>query len=798
MIRNYLKIALRNLVKNKAYSFINIGGLAVGMAVAMLIGLWVWDELSFNKNHENYETIAKVVEHESEKGKRYANDALPLPLTYELKSNFNDYFKHILIAFQPEEYILTTGQTKLTKKGQFIESDAPDMLSLRMLKGTRAGLKDLNSVLLSASAANDLFGDKDPVNQIVKINKNISAKVTGVYEDLPHNSEFYSIKFFAPFDLLTSANPWIKEQKWDNWFLLTYVQVKPNFSMEKVSKQIKDIEINKIKQLEGMEEQIARNPQIALLPMSDWHLYGNYDRDDNEAIKTVWLFGFIGFAILLLACINFMNLSTARSEKRAKEVGIRKAVGSLQKQLIFQFYLESFLIVFMAFAFSILLVNLSLNWFNDIAEKQLSFPFNNIYYWISCTGFVLFTGILAGSYPALYLSAFQPIKVLKGVSVRVGRWASIPRKLLIVSQFTVSVTLIIGTVIIYKQIQHAKNRPIGYSKNGLLMIEKKTEDFNINNELLKTELKNTGMVSEVAQSRSAVTGITMWNGGFFNEGKEIDCPNGCGTLPISAEYGKTVGWQFVGGEDFSRASDSTGIILNESFVKLAGLKNPVGKTLIWDPKWRKPKAYNVLGVIKDMVSLSPFEPTIPTVYFIEDNYSWINLRINPNVSVSEALPKIEAVFRKLIPSAPFDYKFADTEFATKFAAEERTSKLVGIFAILAIFISCLGLFGLASFIAEQRTKEIGIRKVLGASVANLWQLLSKDFVVLVIISCLIAIPIAYYFMNEWLQKYTYRTEISWWIFVAAGVGALLVTLLTVSFQAIKAALMNPVKSLKTE
>ena len=261
---------------------------------------------------------------------------------------------------------------------------------------------------------------------------------------------------------------------------------------------------------------------------------------------------------------------------------------------------------------------------------------------------------------------------------------------------------------------------------------------------------------------------------------------------------RDIGWHFVDGGDFSRATDSTGIILNESFVKLAGLKNPVGKTLIWDPKWRKPKSYTVLGVIKDMVSLSPYEPTIPTVYFIEDNYTWINIRINPNVSASEALPKIEAVFKKLVPAAPFDYKFADVEYATKFAAEERLSKLVRVFAMLAIFISCLGLFGLASFIAEQRTKEIGIRKVLGATVTNLWQLLSKDFVVLAIISCLIAAPIAYYFMNEWLQKYTYRTQISWWMFVVAGAGALFIALVTVSFQAIKAALANPVKSLRSE
>ncbi len=797
MLRNYLKIALRNLVKNKVYSFINIGGLAVGMAVAMLIGLWIYDEVSFNTNHENYESIAKVVEHGQKGGTRYAGDNLPLPVAQELKAHFADYFKHILIADLPKEYILTNGETKLIKTGQFIDSGAPDMLSLHMVKGTRAGLEALNSILLSASAARDLFGDTDPLNKTIQINKNIEAKVTGIYEDLPHNSEFHSVKFLAPFDLLTSFQPWIKEQKWNNWFLMTYVQLNPGFTMEKVSSQIRDIEINNIKRLPGLEEQIARNPQIALMPMRDWHLYGGYDRDDHEPVKTVWLFGAIGFAILVLACINFMNLSTARSEKRAKEVGIRKAIGSRQQQLIAQFYTESFLVVLIAFISSQLLVYLSLPWFNAIAEKQLHVPAGNLYYWLCCMGFVLITGFLAGSYPALYLSSFQPIKVLKG-TIRVGRWAAVPRKLLIVGQFTVSVSLVIGTLIIYKQIEHAQNRPIGYSKNGLVMIEKKTEDFNINHELLKTELKNTGVVSEVAQSRSAVTNVTMWNGGFFNKGQEIKCPHGCGTLPVSAEYGKTVGWQFVGGQDFGQVIDSAGLVINESFARLIGLPNPVGATLIWDPKWREPKAYRVLGVIKDMVSLSPYEPALPTVYFVENNYTWINIRIKPTVSASKAIAKIENVFHKLIPAVPFEYKFADVEFASKFAAEERISKLVGIFTILAIFISCLGLFGLASFVAEQRVKEIGIRKVLGASVANLWQLLSKDFVVLVLIASLIATPIAWYFMNQWLQKYTYRIEISVWIFIVAGLGALAITLLTVSYQAIKAAIANPVKSLRSE
>ena len=477
--------------------------------------------------------------------------------------------------------------------------------------------------------------------------------------------------------------------------------------------------------------------------------------------------------------------------------------------MISQFFSESFLVISIAFIVTILLVNLALPWFNDIASKQLTFPVTNSYFWLISLSFILLTGFLAGSYPAFYLSSFQPVKVLKGATEPVGlggvRLASIPRKVLVVVQFTVSVTLIISTLIVYRQIQHAKNRPIGYSREGLLMIKEQTADFKGKIELLRDELKRTGYVDEVAESRSPTMNITMWNGGFSRKGTEILCPNGCGTLPVSTEYGKTIGWQFIAGRDFNQAfaSDSAGFVINESFAKLMGLKNrnggpPVGESIVWGTDFRKPKTYTILGVVKDMVALSPYDPTIPTVFFLENAYDWINIRLNPKVSVAEALPQLEAVFKKLIPSAPFDYKFADQEYAHKFEKEERISDLAFVFTILAIFISCLGLFGLSSFLAEQRTKEIGIRKVLGASVIDMWSLLSKDFVVLVIIAFGIATPIAWYALNSWIQNYTYRTELSWWIFAASGVGALLITLLTVSFHTIKAALMNPVKSLKTE
>ena len=808
MFRNYFKIAFRNLVNNKVYSFINIGGLAVGMAVAMLIGLWIYDELSFDKYHQNYDRIARVMRTGTINNETFAVTYLPYALGDELKTKYGSQptgtgqFKHVLMAWPVQDYSLSVGDKKLSQKGEFIEAAASEVFTLNMVKGTRSGLKDPNSIMISASAANAIFGDADPMGKPVKINGTMDAKVTGVYADLPRNTQFQDVDFFAPWDLYVSANGWMKNQGFDNNFLDIYVELQPKTDLGKASFSIKDAILNN---LGSNKEYHSFNPQLFLHPMSKWHLQSEWDKQGNYSgglLQFVWLFGIIGGFVLLLACINFMNLSTARSEKRAKEVGIRKAVGSVRSQLINQFFSESFLVVLLAFLMSLILVTVSLSEFNTLADKQLTMPWFNSYFWVISVSFILLTGLLAGSYPAFYLSSFQPVKVLKG-TFRVGRFAAIPRKVLVVIQFTVSVTLIIGTIIVYQQIQYAKDRPIGYTRDGLLMLQMKSPDFAGKYELLRSELKNTGVVAEIAESASPTTGIWSSNGGFDWKGKNPATQTDFGTLTVTPEYGKTVGWQFIAGRDFSREfpTDSSGFVINEAAAKYMGLKNrnggpPVGEIIRWDRA--KGKSFTVLGVIKDMVMESPFTPAVPTVFFLSGYSNWINIKINPNVSTREALPKIEAVFKKLIPSAPFDYKFADQEYALKFAAEERVGKLASVFAILAIFISCLGLFGLASFMAEQRTKEIGVRKVLGATVLNLWGLLSKDFVMLVVISFVLATPIAWYFLNNWLQKYEYHTDISWWIFAASGAVALLITLLTVSFQSIKAALINPVKSLRSE
>ncbi|RFS16526.1 permease prefix domain 2-containing transporter [Emticicia sp. C21] len=804
MISNYFKIAFRNFLKHKGYSAINLFGLATGMAVAILIGLWIYDEVTFNQSHENYARIGRVMQHQTVRGERSTRENNPIPLGKELRSSFSGDFKYVVMATQTKKYIISSNGENTRQKGSYMEADAPEMLSLKMLKGTRTGLSELNTILLSETLANTLFGDEEPLNKIIKIDNELNVKVTGVYEDFAHNSEFNDLAFIAPFNLLVASYDYIRDHQddWGNNFLHIYTQIAPSADFDKVSAKIKD---TKLKHVDV--EYASRKPELFIQPMSGWHLYSAWENGANttsEPLRLIWFYSTIGIFILLLACINFVNLSTARSEKRAKEVGIRKAIGSVRSQLIGQFFSESFLMVALAFVLSILFVLAILPWFNTVASKDISIPWAEPFFWLANLAFIALTAVLAGIYPALYLSSFKPIKALKGTGsssrFRLGRFASLPRKTLVVIQFTVSVTLIIDTIIVYQQIQFAKSRPVGYTRDGLLMIPKTTDELRGKYEVLRTELKNTGVVAEMAESASSLTDIGSMNGGFEWRGKDPNLNVDFGTLGVTYEYGKTIGWQFVDGRDFSRdfPADSSGFILNEAAVKLMGLKNPVGENIRWDTDFFDGEHFKIVGVVKDMVMSSPFEPIKPTIFFLQGYKNYVIAKINPSVSTADALPKIEAAFKKIAPNMPFDYQFVDETYARKFGDEERVANLATFFAILAIFISCLGLFGLASFVAEQRTKEIGIRKVLGASVVSLWQMLSKDFVILVIISCLIATPIAWYFMSSWLQKYTYRTEISAWVFALVGVGALAICLLTISYQAIKAALMNPVKTLKNE
>lgn len=807
MIKNYWKIAWRNLTRNKFSSIINIGGLTVGMAVAMLIGLWVYDELSFNKYHDNYDRISQImIRGNDPKEGPFINNSVQYPLATELQTKYKENFKHVVRASWVRDYILSFGEKKLSRTGQFVDPGFPEMFTLRMKMGSWSGLRDPYSIMISSSSANALFGSTDPIDKLVMINNKRSLKVTGVYEDLPQNSQFKDIKFFSTWSIFQAENEWIEKRAltdWRNHFLKIYAEIPADADPIIVDKAIKDVVIQNISKLENFDEYISGKPQVFSHQMKNWHLYPfKQGITDEKPVRMVTLVGIIGMFVLALACINFMNLSTARSEKRAREVGIRKTIGSVRSQLVYQFFSESFLVVIVSYVLAFIVVFFSLPWFNELAGKEMKMPWNDISFWTISALFVLFTGLLSGSYPALYLSSFKPIKVLKG-TFKMGKLASLPRKCLVVIQFSVSVALIICTIVVYRQLQFAKNRPVGYTREGLITLEMKSDDFKGKQELFRTELQKTGVVDAVSESMGKVTEVVSGNDGFDWRGRDPEKLESFGTLAVSHDHGNTVGWQFVQGRDFSKqfASDSAGVVINEAAAKYIGIDQPVGETITWKWRDRQPKPYKILGVVRDMVMESPYEPIEPTLFFVKalnGGVSWMNIRIKPQIAASIALPKIETTFKNIVPSVPFDYKFVDDEYALKFAAEERISRLAAFFAVLTIFISCLGLFGLASFVAEQRTKEIGIRKILGASLLNLWRLLSKEFLILVVISLFIATPLAYYFMHNWLQDYQYRTELSWWIFAGAALIAIAITLFTVSFQAIRTAIANPIKSLRTE
>jgi putative ABC transport system permease protein len=797
MFRNYFKIAFRNLIKTKGYTFINVAGLATGMAVAMLIGLWIWDEVTFDRYHKNYDRLAQVWQYNIYNGVKQAQMSNPYLLAEEIRNNFGSDFKYVIQSTWNFGRILTVGDKKFNKAGMYWEPEVIDMLSINLLKGDpELALKDPYSIILSESVAKAFFGDADPMGQMMRVNNKNDVKVTGVYEDLPHSSHFREMSFIMPWSLYLIENDWIKtmDDPWDSNFTQTWAQIAENADFEQVSAKIINVKYKKLR----TDNDRKYKPEVFLHPMSKWHLYTNFKEGKNEGgrIEFVWMFGIIGVFVLLLACINFMNLSTARSENRAKEVGIRKSVGSMRSQLVYQFFCESIVVAMLAFVLAIGLVYLALPQFNEVADKKLAIFWSSPTFWLMGLGFTMITGLVAGSYPALYLSSFQPVKVLKG-TFRVGRLASIPRQVLVVLQFTVSVTLIIGTIVVFRQVEFAKDRPIGYDRNGLINVYAQTSDIHDHIEAVRNELKSQGAIVEMTEAGSPTTQVWNSNGGFTWQGKDpalaVDFPNN----GVNHEFGKTVGWQFKDGRDFSRdfASDSTAFVINEAAEKFLGFENAVGEILTWNEK-----PYTIIGVIRDMIIESPYEPVRPSLWHIDhdNNVGLAILKLNPEMGAHEAIEKIKTVFNKYSPASPFSHEFVDEEYARKFSDEERIGKLASFFAVLAIFISCLGISGLASFVAEQRTKEIGVRKVMGASVMNLWGMLSKDFIRLVVFSLMLAMPIAWFLMSHWLEKYQYRSTISWWIFAAAGVGALTITLLTVSFQSIKAALTNPVKSLRSE
>jgi putative ABC transport system permease protein len=805
MLRNYLTIAIRNLQKHRAQSFINIVGLAAGMAIALLIGLWIADEFSFDHYHSNHSRIVQVMVRQevNSKARRefiaagntaMAGYTISTALGPVLRTGYDDIFENTgMVTHYHSASLLNVGDKAISVEGEWAQSTIPEIFTFRMLAGTTASLKDPSTVLISQSTALALFGRTDPIGKTVRRDNKTSHVVGGVYADLPENSTFYRTGILLSWEKSDIA--WLnKNVDWSDHSAQMFGLLARGASAEQATARIKDLPSH------GAYIAWPRSPDVREVlmtyPLDRIHLHGDFafGVPSGGRIQFVWFFGIIGTFVLLLACINFMNLSTARSEQRAKEVGIRKTIGSLRSHLIFQFLGESVLLALLAFVLAVGLAYFSLPFFNDIAAKQLHFPLGSLMFWLLALGFTLLTGILAGSYPAFYLSSFRPVKVLKGM-FRAGRAATLPRQILVTLQFTVSLSLIIGTIVVFRQIQVAKGRPVGYSRAGLITVPINTDTLRGQSGALRNELLASGVVANVGESSLATTYFMSNNPmswqGAKGEARQLDVHN----VSINPEFGATVGWTVLQGRDLSRdfATDSSAVLINATTLKLAGFTHPLGQRI---SVFGKP--YTIVGVVNDMLANSPYDPIEPTIFLGDGWLAAITIRIRPGQPVHAALSAIEGVFKKFNPASPFIYKFIDDEYAQKFATESRIGNLAAVFAGLAIFISCLGLFGLASFVAEQRTKEIGVRKVLGAGVLDLWALLSKDFLRLVVLSMFISMPLVFLGMHKWLEHYTYRAGLSWWIFASAGAGILLITLLTVSFQSLKAALMNPVRSLRSE
>jgi len=799
MLTNHLKIAWRNLLKNKVYSGINILGLAAGMAVTLLIGLWVHDELSYNAHFKNKDRIAQFYQHQTFNGNIGTGSAIPRPLEFEIREKYGDYFEHVVMSSWQQSNYLEVGDTKISRQGNAMQEGAVDMLSLELLRGDKNGLDEPNSIMLSQSAAEALFGSGDPIGKTLRLNSQYDMQVTAVYADIPRNTSFGEMDYVVPWKFYAASQEWIKNSldQWGNNSFQLFVQLREGIDMKQASEAIRNVK------KDANEESREYNPQLMLLPMEDWYLRGNFENgvQSGGRIEYVWLFIWIGLFVLILACINFMNLSTARSEKRAREVGIRKTVGSSRRQIISQFMGESLLTVALSYALAVGIVLVSLGGFNHLTGKEIAFPWGVPVFWGASLAFIALTALLAGSYPALYLSSFQPVRVLKG-TFRTGRLAALPRKILVVTQFTISVALIIGTLVIMKQIRYAKDRPMGYSTNGLIQIPVMSQDFTGKYDLLRNEFIRSGAAVSMASSSSPSTAIWSNRSGYTWDGKDPGFQEDFGWVEVSPEYVSTLGLEVIRGRDFSRdfPTDSLAVLINETAVKYLGVADPIGLQLRADEGDIPDPTMTIIGVVKDMVMQSPYQPVKQTLYLYDrfGDASYYYLKLNPEKSTADNLATVEAVFKQQFPNLPFQYEFVDEEYGKKFASEERVADLAMVFTILAILISCLGLFGLTSFVAERRTKEIGVRKVLGARVSTIWMLLSRDFLQLVAIACLVAFPIAWWLMDGWIQKFTYRTDISWVLFLLAGIGALAITVITVSFQAVRAATQNPVKSLRTE
>lgn len=788
MFKNYLLVTLRNLRKNATYSFINIAGLSIGIVCSILILLWVFDELSFDTFQPKANRLYQVWVNAHFDGKINSWTSVPQP-TYEALKTEDSNILNTSITDWGGTHLYTVGDNRIYKRAYYASEEFLEMFQFPLVKGDMTTvMDDPTSLVITESMAKVLFGDQDPINQTVRINNAHDLKVTGVLKDIPKNSTF-QFDCLMTWKMKIIAEDWVKrsQTQWGNYSFQVFVELNDPGNKSNVENSIRDLLFRK------GEKDMKR--EFFLHPMLRWRLHSNFEngQESGGMVDYVQMFTIIAAFVLVIACINFMNLATARSERRAREVGIRKSVGSRRHELILQFMGESVFLAVVAFAIAILTAQLLLPFYNQLVDKQLFIDYTSARFWMFAGALILFTGVVSGSYPALYLSSFQPVKVLKG-KIQVGKSATLPRKILVTLQFGFSILLIIGTIVIYWQINFVKARDLGYQQENLITVEY-TSEVGKNYRPIKQELLNSGVVSAVCKSNSPITEI--WSNNFLGwPGKPEEQKVIFTTISTEYDYTKTMGIKILQGRDFSEdhKSDTAAIIVNKAALEVMGLKDPIGQQLdLWGGK------RELIGIVDNVLMGSPYQPVKPMfMVLIPEWASAVTIRLNKTNDLQASIRKVEDIFKKYNPAYPFEYKFADVEFAKKFTTINMISRLASLFASLAIFITGLGLFGLAAFMAEQRTKEIGIRKVMGASVLSLVSLMSKDFSRLVLVAFLISSPVAWWLLTTFLERYPVRITIPWWVFPVTGMVALAFASAIVSTQALRAARANPANSLRNE
>ncbi|RYY59487.1 MAG: FtsX-like permease family protein [Chitinophagaceae bacterium] len=785
MLKNYFRVAWRNITRNRMFSLINIAGLSIGMACTMFILLWVYQEKSWDKSQPNYNTVYHIRSNRNFNGEVSTGPDLMYPLGKAVQQAFPEIRAYATTNFG-DNSLLTYKDKVLRRQTLQVSAGFFSVFPTSFLYGSAEALNDPSAIVLTESSAEAIFGRKDVLNESLLLNNNTSVQVKGVVKDVPQGSTI-GYEAILPFNI-NSPETKQAESEWVNCGNRVFLDLNKNADVAALEIKI----LNLIRAKAGRENPTTRG-SILLHPMSKWRLYEEF-RDGKNAggrIQYVNLFTWIAVVILVIACINFVNLSTARSEKRAKEVGIRKTMGSGRAALLLQFLAESVLLAFLAYLLAVLAVYLLLPSFGDLIGQQVRVPYSEPMLWIFSAAIVLIAGIVAGAYPAFFLSGFEPVKVLKGVMFK-GKQSFNPRKALVTGQFIASIVLISATLIIYQQIQYVKKRDMGYNQENLVTVRSNKEtDRNI--EAIRNELLSKGIAQGVSRSSSAVTEVLGFTSGLKWTGRQENSEFIIAFMFADEGIASTIQARVTEGRDFAKG-DSNTILLNREAVRLMGITNPVGSVVNWAGKERR-----IVGVIDNMVVTSPYEAPGPSMIVFESKWSGVmDIRLSKTSDMAASIATLEKTFRQYSPSFPFEFRFVNEEFNTKFNNEQMIGRLSVVFSGLAIFICCLGLFGLVAFSIERRNREIGIRKVLGASVKSILVLMSREFLLLVGLAFLVAVPIAWWMMSGWLQDYTYRVTIDMWVFVLVGLLILLIAGVTISLNASKAALKNPVKTLRSE